>query len=222
MLADSVASAAFALITVGQDADGVARLTLARSAQRNAFNLAMASEIEQAMLILDESDVRVAILDAEGPAFCAGADMADIHNGTAALERIVAALTSTTVHLTAVVAGAARGGALAILAACPRVIALPTATFGLPELSRGFFPADVMDGQVSALGARRAFELAFRAGIIDAAEAKSIGIVTTVVDGADAGEYLRQESAILLGHNADALREGVQLWNARARTASSA
>jgi enoyl-CoA hydratase/carnithine racemase len=222
MAAELVDAARFTMIKLSQSADGVGRLTLARQAQRNAINGLMAAEVAEAVSLLAASGTRVGVIDAEGPAFCAGADLRDLDNAGAAIDSIVESLTSEPIHWTAVVAGAARGGALSILAACPRVYATSAASFGLPELARGFFPAGVIGTQVALLGTRRAFELAFRAGAVDAAEAKALGLITDVIEEAELESRLEAESALLLGHDADGLREGVHLWNARARTASSA
>lgn len=56
---------------------GVARLTLNRPAQRNGLNLALATDLENAVAEADEDDaVKVLLLKGNGPAFCGGYDMA--------------------------------------------------------------------------------------------------------------------------------------------------
>lgn len=55
---------------------GIARVTLAQPAIRNAFSDAAIAEITAAFLQVGErADVRAVVLAAEGPAFCAGADL---------------------------------------------------------------------------------------------------------------------------------------------------
>jgi methylglutaconyl-CoA hydratase len=54
----------------------VTRVTLQRAAVRNAFNPALISELTLAFeAIAADTQVRAVILAAEGPAFCAGADL---------------------------------------------------------------------------------------------------------------------------------------------------
>ncbi|KAF1026299.1 MAG: putative enoyl-CoA hydratase echA6 [Burkholderia plantarii] len=62
-------------IRVG-DANRVATVTLARPALRNAFNETMIDELTHVFGALDASTtIRAVVLAAEGPAFCAGADL---------------------------------------------------------------------------------------------------------------------------------------------------
>jgi len=198
---------------------GAARLTLTRSERRNAVNRPMADQLSAAVAQIGQWGIQVGIIDAEGPAFCAGADLGDLVESGTALDDVLATLTAVPVYWTAMVDGAVRGGGLSILAVCPYVIATSVSTFGLPEISRGFFPADVIDGQVPIIGARRAFDLAFRGRPVDAAQALAMGIVSEVVIAADELETRAEETAVeLLAVDPGALRQGVELWQARAST----
>lgn len=206
------------LVRLSRSPDGAARLTLTRSARRNAISAPLAEQFVAAVREIEEWDVHVAILDAEGPAFCAGADLSDLAAGGRALDDVVAALTTGAIHWTAVVNGAVRGGGLSILAECPRVIATPESSFGLPEIGRGFFPEGVIHGQVELMGARRAFDLALRGTPIDAAEALASGLISSIVDADRLDAYVADASALLLAIEPAALREGVELWHERKRT----
>src|SRR5687767_953890 len=53
----------------------VGRITLARPEKRNALDRATAEELAQGLFALSESAVRVVAVDADGPDFCAGADL---------------------------------------------------------------------------------------------------------------------------------------------------
>ncbi|MCU1480475.1 MAG: hypothetical protein JWQ19_1261 [Subtercola sp.] len=198
---------------------GIARITLARGAQRNAINAALAAELVAVIGSLEREGVIVAVLDAQGPAFCAGADLSELETATAAVDSVVEAMLSVPVHWTAAVAGAARGAALSLLAACPRVLATPEATFGLPELAKGFFPTDVIDLQVAVLGVRGAFDLAFRATPIGAVDAQSIGLVSEVVQPDELEARLARDSGALASADPNAVKEGVRLWQTRLRAA---
>jgi enoyl-CoA hydratase/carnithine racemase len=204
-------------VKVSGTSDGVVRLTLARASRRNAVNQQMARDIAEAVSLATEWGARVGVIDAEGPAFCAGADLSELETGSRTLEDIIESLTGSTIHWTAAVHGAARGGALSILSACPRVVATQGATFGFPELSRGFFPSDVIGRQEQLLGSRRAFELAFSAEAIDAQEAKILGLVSVVVANDLLEEWIQAQASRMSAFDASALRSGVNLWNARVR-----
>jgi enoyl-CoA hydratase/carnithine racemase len=205
------------VIKLRRASHSTAVVTLARPERRNAINAQMAAEFAEAVMMIEQWGVHVALLDAEGPAFCAGVDLAELETGGAALDSMVESVLTAPVHWTAVVQGAARGGALAILAACPRVLSGTSATFGLPELSKGFFPADLMSSQVASLGARRAFDLAFRAAPIDATEAFRIGLISEVVADDELDDHASAATTALATADLDGLRVGIAAWQAVVR-----
>ena len=64
------------LVKLETGADGIATVTLDRAAARNALNLPMCGELREAFATLDRDPaVRVVLLTANGPVFCAGADL---------------------------------------------------------------------------------------------------------------------------------------------------
>lgn len=202
----------FETIKLARLSETSATLTLARPDRRNAINPRMAEEIQMAITEIVDWGVQVAVLGAEGTAFCGGVDLTDLQAGGAALDHVVASFSTAPIHWTAVVTGAARGGALAILAACPRVIASVSSTFGLPELSKGFFPTDLMVSQAETIGARRAFELAFHASPIGAEEALRIGLVSEVVADDAVARRIAAVTAALASADRQALRAGIAAW----------
>jgi enoyl-CoA hydratase/carnithine racemase len=60
-------------------------------------------------------------------------------------------------------------------------VAVESAKFGLPEVKRGIFPFQVMATLEPLMSARDLLDLCIRAKVIDAQEAKRIGIVSEVV-----------------------------------------
>src|SRR5262249_49511664 len=69
--------------------DTVARLSIARAAARNALNLALCEDLRRAFPELDAAaDIRVVLLDADGPVFCAGADLKERKDKDAAWVRM--------------------------------------------------------------------------------------------------------------------------------------
>lgn len=61
------------------------RLTLARPEKRNALNAALCQSIDEAVNSADPRDTGAVFLDAEGPSFCAGMDLAESLTGDPAV-----------------------------------------------------------------------------------------------------------------------------------------
>jgi enoyl-CoA hydratase/carnithine racemase len=101
---------------------------------------------------------------------------------------------------------------VALLCLCPRVVATPRSTFGLPELAQGFFPSDLMPGQVAALGLRNAFSLTFSANPLTAAEAHRQGWVSAVIEADGLYSDAAAEAARLASYRQEAIPDGVRLW----------
>ena len=109
---------------------------------------------------------------------------------------------------------------LALLSLCPRVVATPAATFGLPEMARGFFPSDMMPSQVAAFGLRNAFGLAFSALPLTAAEAHRQGLVSAVVEASGLYADAEAEAARLASFRQEGILDGVRLWQRLVRNDS--
>jgi enoyl-CoA hydratase len=126
--------------------DRVARVTFARQ-PANAVDQVMYREIAYVFRNLDAfgDDIRVVLLDAEGPHFCAGNDLEEFasmtpENGLERMWRVreaFFAIMECAVPVVGAVQGAALGTGLAIAASCDFVVAAPDAKFGLPELTVG-------------------------------------------------------------------------------------
>src|SRR5688500_9975886 len=81
MSADPLPAAAPAedALLLRQDADGVTVLTLNRPAARNALSLALMLTLEtELQAIRQDESVKVVILAASGPVFCAGHDLKEL------------------------------------------------------------------------------------------------------------------------------------------------
>ena len=136
---------------------GVGRVTLARPEKKNALDQLTARELADALMQLEGDDaVRVALLDADGDDFCAGADLEALatmidaplewHTRDAAdLGRVFLTIRGMTKPVVAVVQGAALGGGCGLATACDIVLARDDAEFGYPEVRVGFVPAIVLN-----------------------------------------------------------------------------
>jgi methylglutaconyl-CoA hydratase len=172
---------------------GVHTITLARPEVRNAFNDEVIAELKNAFLaVAQDASVRCVVLAAEGPAFCAGADlnwmrrMADYSRDEnradagelAAMLRAIYACPQPTI---ARVQGDAYAGGMGLVAACDMAVAVDTAQFCLSEVKLGLIPATISPYVIRAMGARAAQRYFLTAERFGAAEAHRIGLVHEVV-----------------------------------------
>lgn len=129
------------------------KITLNRPQRRNAFDGVMVAELGQAFETLEQDPaVRVVVLAAAGPVFCAGADIhwmqaespvseARARDDAQQLTRTIRAVDECPCPVIARVQGPAFGGGLGLLAACDMVVATEDATFVLSETKLGLVPA---------------------------------------------------------------------------------
>jgi enoyl-CoA hydratase len=178
------------LVLVDEPRDGVARLSLNRPDALNALNRAMADALESALArVAAMADARVLLVAGRGRAFCAGNDIAEMGEVTAAeaeanarrwaaiMERF-AALPQVTI---AVVDGHALGGGLMLAVAQDLRIASDRARFGLPEVTLGFNPAYGIARLLDVLGGGHGRDLLLTGRSLHATEALRIGLVNRVV-----------------------------------------
>ncbi|MCA1828364.1 MAG: enoyl-CoA hydratase/isomerase family protein [Myxococcales bacterium] len=175
-------------------------LTIDRPAQRNALTFGLLGDLRASLARADaDAAVRAIALTAEGEkAFCAGADLS---GGSIAGQDAPRAYAALLVDLSklgkpvvAVVNGSVLGGGMGLLAACDLAIAAQDARFGTPEVDLGLFPYMALAPLTRLIGRRAALDLMFTARKIDAAEARSIGLVNRVVPRA---ELAAQADALL-------------------------
>lgn len=169
-------------------AGAVATITLARPDSRNALNLAMCDELAAAAVSAGaDPRVRVVVVRAQGPVFCAGADLKERKTMTpdeVRVRRLKAfgayeALERLAMPSIAVIEGAAVGAGCEIAAACDVIVATPQATFRTPEALLGTIGATQRLPRV--VGPRLAKDLMFTGRTLTADEALRAGLVCRLV-----------------------------------------
>jgi methylglutaconyl-CoA hydratase len=172
---------------------GRATVTLDRPEVRNAFNDELIGMLDAAFRQLGaRADVRCIVLAANGPAFCAGADlnwmrrMADYtrEENVADAGRLAAML--RTIYecpkpTVARIQGDVFAGGTGLVAACDIAVAVDSATFCLSEVKLGLIPATISPYVIRAMGARAAHRWFLTAERFGAAEALRMGFVHEVV-----------------------------------------
>jgi enoyl-CoA hydratase len=165
-------------------------LTIRRPEARNAVNGEVASGIEAGIdRVEDDPDVWVGILAAEGPVFCAGADLKEIASGN--LGRLLTerggfggiVRRARTKPMIAAVDGPALAGGCELVLACDLVVASRRASFGIPEVKRSLVAAaGGLFRLPRTLPRNVALELAMTGDPIDAERAHALGLVNVLAD----------------------------------------
>ena len=192
--------------------DGVACITLDRPEARNALDLATCDELlAAARRAAVDSAVRLVVVRAAGPVFCAGADLkerqrmdeAQVRSRRLRAFEAYAALEALPMPAIAVVEGPAIGSGCEIAAACDFIVATPRATFRTPEALWGTIGATQRLPRV--LGKRLAKDLMFTGRSLSAEEAERYGLVARVVPAERLEDVLAQIAETIVKAPARAL-----------------
>ena len=190
---------------------GLLTLTLNRPEKRNALDSLMVGALQQQLDRAElDAEVRVVVLRGAGRDFCAGADLAELlesvdrspeDNAAHAqqLGNVFVTMRKLPKSVVAVVHGRALAGGCGLATACDLVLAHADASFGYPEVKRGFVPAMVIAMLHRAVGEKVAYDLVGTGHVLTAAEALQVGLVSRVIvaDGFDVevGEILQGMAA---------------------------
>jgi methylglutaconyl-CoA hydratase len=171
------------------DAQGVARLTLARPAFLNAFDEVMIAELTSAFVqIADDSAARCVVVAAQGKLFCAGADIAWMQRQARQSQEenvrdarffadMMRAIYECPKPVIACVQGHAFGGGVGLMAAADIVIASTEALFAVSEAKFGILPSVIGPYLVNAVGPRHAMRLALTAARVNTGDALAMGLI---------------------------------------------
>ena len=161
-----------------------------RPGRLNAWDGETLAALGGALAEAGGSDARAIVLHGEGGAFSSGDDLRE--TATLAPEEWAAALTGFNRLTREVVAapqpviaaidGVCVGGACELAAACDIRVASPGSRFGCPEVAIGL---SISNG-FSLLAPRAARRLVLTGELVDAEEARGLGLVDVVVDDVEA------------------------------------
>ena len=170
-------------------------LTLNRPEKRNALDTALTKALLEALRATDEDDeVRAVLLTGAGPAFCAGADLAEFKDLADA--KAAEARAELTMHLHLIfskmikpvvtaINGPSMGGGAGLALAGDLAVMAEGAKLGYPETKHGIVASIVMANLVRQVGRKHAFELVALAEPIGAARALELGLVNRIVADRD-------------------------------------
>lgn len=176
--------------------DGVLRLTLNDIRRRNALSEAMLEHLGAAFEAAStDSSVRVIVLAANGPAFCAGHDLKELTAGRsgpdcgkAYFTRIMAlcsgvmqSIVNSPKPVIAEVKGVATAAGCQLVASCDLAIAAETAQFSTPGVHIGLFCSTPMVALSRNVANKHAMEMLLTGDMIPADRAAEIGLVSRAV-----------------------------------------
>ena len=174
------------LLQLDKDALGVLRVTLDDPARRNALSEAMLDRLGAifADAAIDAS-VRVIVLAANGPAFCAGHDLKEMSAGRANADQGEAYFTDILTRCSAVmqailqnpkpviaeVAATATAAGCQLVASCDLAYAAQSAQFSTPGVHIGLFCSTPMVALSRNVGAKHSMEMLLSGEMVPAARA---------------------------------------------------
>ncbi len=187
---------------------GTAVVTVDRPDKMNALNAQVQEELADAFDSISPGEIQAVVITGAGEkAFVAGADVAGMKD-MSALEvrefgrigtRMTGAIEAAPVPVIAAINGFALGGGAEIALACDMRVAAENARLGFPEVTIGIMPgAGGTQRLPRTVGSGVARELIFTGRVIDAKEAKEIGLVDRVVgegEALDAAKGLARQIA---------------------------
>jgi methylglutaconyl-CoA hydratase len=203
--------------------DAVLRVALSRPEARNAFDDVMIAELRSAFVdAAEDAGVRVVVLSGDGPAFCAGADIAWMRRaGSSSLAeneadaekmaRMLRAIDACSKPVIALAHGAAIGGGVGLLAAADIALAAEGTVFSLAEVKLGILPSVISPYVLRAIGPRAARDLFLTGDAFDAAEARRIGLVTRVVPASEMESACQRKVDSLMTSGPEAVRAAKRL-----------
>lgn len=175
--------------------DAVARIVLNRPAKLNALSAELVEQLRSRIGdAASDERVKVVVLNGAGRAFCAGYDLESDSSpaGADAWHRVLERDIAVTLQLLrlpkptiAAVRGWCLGGGCDLAMACDIVLASESAHFGEPEIRYESGPVTLL--MPLLIGQKKANELLLTGDVIDAWEARRIGLINDVVpdDGLD-------------------------------------
>jgi enoyl-CoA hydratase/carnithine racemase len=174
--------------------DGIATLTLNRPAARNALTFSLMGDLLQALeRVAQDPAAKVVVIAGNGPAFCAGHDLRELRAEPTkdryeqVFERCAAlmlAITRLPKPVIARVQGVATAAGCQLVATCDLAVAESSARFATPGVHIGLFCSTPMVALTRTMGRKPAMEMLLTGDLVDAEEARRLGLINRVVPAA--------------------------------------
>lgn len=206
--------------------NGITLITINRPNKLNALNKATIEELHDAFKAANQDEnCKVIVVTGSGDkAFVAGADISefadfDVENGgklaAKGQELLFDFVENLSTPVIAAVNGFALGGGLELAMACHFRIASDNAKMGLPEVSLGVIPGYGGTQRLPQLvGKGRAMEMVMTAGMIDANQALTYGLVNHVTTQDDLLPLCEKIATKIMRNSSVAIGAAIKAINA--------
>jgi enoyl-CoA hydratase/carnithine racemase len=209
------------------DRNAIATLTLNNPPRRNALSEAMLAALAESLAaIAEDRDVRVVVLAAAGPAFCAGHDLkeladrrSDADRGRAYFADIMtrcASVMQAIIHLPQPVIAAVQGVATAagcqLVASCDLALAASTASFATPGVNIGLFCSTPMVALTRNVSAKHAMEMLLTGESVSAKEAARLGLVNRMVEPSELEAEAMELAGRIAGKSSHVVKIGKEAF----------
>ncbi|WP_284264500.1 enoyl-CoA hydratase [Roseicyclus amphidinii] len=209
---------------------GILRLTLNDVARRNALSEAMLEALGAAFAAAGQDPaVRVVVLAAHGPAFCAGHDLKEMTAGRAAEDggrayftRVMAmcsgvmqGIVTCPKPVIAEVTGVATAAGCQLVASCDLALAAESARFSTPGVHIGLFCSTPMVALSRNVSNKHAMEMLLTGDMTSAARAAEIGLVNRAVPDDDLQAAVREMALKIASKSSMTLATGKRAFYAQ-------
>ncbi|BEP30027.1 enoyl-CoA hydratase/isomerase family protein [Helicovermis profundi] len=170
--------------------ENIGIITLNRPEFNNTFNVPLANELNKSLIEFEnDPSVNVVIINASGKNFCTGIDVNDLEGKSNVeylkwvelMEKMNITIANMGKPVIASVQKIAVANGIGLVAACDLAIAAENAKFGATAINVGLFCMGPAVPLSKSLGRKKTLELILMGEMIDAFEAKRIGLINKVV-----------------------------------------
>lgn len=184
--------------------DRIATISLNRPEKRNALSAELVQMLTEALVEASEDDqVKVIILQANGPAFSAGADLeylqqlqSNSREANLADSENLKRLFTTIYYLPKVVIAQVEGHAIAggcgLATVCDIIFSVPEAKFGYTEVKLGFVPAIVSCFLLRKTSETIVKRILLTGELFSAQQALDFGLITFLIEKPEIGDKVRE------------------------------
>jgi enoyl-CoA hydratase/carnithine racemase len=200
----------------------IATLILDRPQARNALSAELMTELERALQsVAADHAIKVVVLGAVGPAFSSGHDLKQMRacRDRAGYEeifrqcsRLMLSIVRLPQPVIARVQGVATAAGCQLVASCDLAVAAESARFATPGVNIGLFCSTPMVALSRNVGRKDAMEMLLTGEMIDATEARRVGLVNRVVPDARLDEATRELAETIAAKSGHVLRIGKEAF----------
>ncbi len=204
------------------DSGAIATLTLNRPGARNALSRELIGALGDAIAAIEtDGAVRLVVIAANGPAFCAGHDMKEMRADPdedgyqtlfAASSRLMLALMRLPKPVIAKVAGTASAAGAQLVASCDLAVAADSAQFATPGVDIGLFCSTPMVAISRNMARKQTLEMLLTGTPIDARAAVAHGLINKAVPPAALDAAVAELAATILQKPARVIALGKQAF----------